>query len=97
MSFCCLLNWLHTGRCSLNLKVELSSSRETAKLSDTVMLEVMQLADQFCLTELVNAIEVQLSEKIITKIKTSTMEIPAASQQAKLDSQLVQLLEELVG
>jgi len=61
------------------------------------MLEVMQLADQFCLTELVNAIEVQLSEKIITKIKTSTMEIPAASQQAKLDSQLVQLLEELVG
>jgi len=92
-----MLNWLHTGRCSLNPKVELNSSREAAKLSDTEMLEVMQLADQFCLTELVNSIEVQLSEKIITKIKTSTMEMPAASQQSKLDSQLVQLLEELVG
>ena len=75
----------------------LSASRATAKLSDTEMLEVIRLADQYCLTELVTVSEVQLSKRIITKIKTSITEIPIASQQLKLDSQLEQLLDELVG
>ncbi|XP_065886952.1 rho-related protein racA-like isoform X2 [Dysidea avara] len=96
MSFCCLLEWLYTGRCDFNPRVGLSASRGTAKLSDTEMLEVIRLADQYCLTELVTASEVQLSERIIAKINTSTTEIPIASQQLKLDSLLEQLLDELV-
>ena len=74
-----------------------SASRGTTKLSDTEMLEVIRLADQYCLTELVTVSEVQLSERIITKIKTSTIETSAASQQSKLNSQIEQLLDELVG
>ena len=72
----------------------LSASRGGTKLSDTEMLEVMRLADQYCLPELVIASEVQLSEKIITKIKTST---PSALQQSRLNSQLERVLDELVG
>ena len=94
VSFCCLLEWLYTGRCDFNPRVGLSASRATAKLSDTEMLEVIRLADQYCLTELVTVSEVQLSERIITKINTSTTETSAAPQQSKFDSQL---LDDLVG
>ncbi|XP_065888249.1 rho-related protein racA-like isoform X2 [Dysidea avara] len=57
VSFCCLLEWLYTGRCDFNPRVGLSASRATAKLSDTEMLEVIRLADQYCLTELVTVSE----------------------------------------
>ena len=98
VSFRCLLEWLYTGSCNFDLRMELSAStRGAAKLPDTEMLEVMQLADQYCLTELVAAIEVQLSERIIAEIKTTTTETPTVSQQSKLDPQLEQLLDELVG
>ena len=97
VSFCCLLEWLYTGRCDFNPRVGLIASRGAAKLSDTEMLEVIRLADQYCLIELVTVSEVQLSERIITKIKTSTTGTSAASQQLKLNSQLEQLLDELVG
>ena len=97
VSFCCLLEWLYTGSCDFNLRVQLNASRRVAaKLSDAEMLEVMQLADQYCVIDLVTTIEVQLSEKILINIKTSTIETPT-SQQSKLDSQLEQLLDELVG
>ena len=94
VSFRCLLDWLYTGNCDFNSRVGLTASRRGTKLPDTEMLEVMQLADQYCLTELVTFIEVQLSERIISKIKTSTPETPAAQQ---LDTELEQLLDELVG
>ena len=94
VSFCYLLDWLYTGRCDFNPRVGLTGG---PKLSDNEMLEVMQLADQYCLTELVAAIEVQLSGKIITKVKASTTETLAAQQQSKLDPKLEQLLDELVG
>jgi len=97
VSFHCLLEWLYTGKCDFNSRVGLTASRGAAKLSDTEMLEVMQLADQYCLTELVAAMEVQISERIITKIKPSITETPAVQQQSKLDPKLEQLLIELVG
>ena len=93
VSFCCLLEWLYTGRCDFNPRVGLSASRGAAKLSDTEMLEVMRFADQYGLTELVTVSEVQLSERIITKIKPSATE----TQQPKLDSQLEQVLDKLIG
>ncbi|XP_065886948.1 rho-related protein racA-like [Dysidea avara] len=96
VSFCCLLEWLYTSRCDFNPRVELSASRRAAKLSDTEMLEVIRLADQYCLTELVTVSEVQLSERIINKIQTSDTETSIASQQLQLNSQLEQLLDELV-
>ena len=91
MSFHRLLDWLYTGSCDFNSRVGLSASRGAAKLADTEMLEVLQLADQYCLTELVSAIEVQLSERIITKLKAPT------TAELKFDSQLEQVLDELVG
>ena len=97
VSFCCLLEWLYTGRCDFNPRVGLSASRRATKLSDTEMLEVIRLADQYCLTELVTVSEVQLSERIINKIQTSNTETSIASQQLQLNSQLEQLLDELVG
>ena len=97
VSFRCLLEWLHTGRLDYNLRMTSTTSRVAAKLSDTEMLEVMQLADQYCLTKLVAITEVQLSERIITKVKMATTQTTAASQQSKLDPQLEQLLDELVG
>ena len=97
VSFRYLLEWLYTGRCDFNLSVGISASRGAVKLLDSEMLEVMQLADQYCLTELVAAIEVQLSEKIITRTQTFSVETPAVSEQPKLDPQLEQLLDELVG
>jgi len=78
--------------------VGLSASRGAAKLlSDGEILEVIQLADQYCLPELVTACEVQLSERIIKKIKSSTTKTPSASEQPKLDPQLKHFLDELVG
>ena len=97
VSFRYLLEWLYTGKCDFNSRVGLTASRGAAKLSDTEMLEVMQLADQYCLTKLVATTEVQLSERIITKVKMATTQTTAASQQSKLDPQLEQLLDELVG
>jgi len=97
VSFCRLLEWLYTGRCDFNLSAGINASRGAAKLSDTEILEVMQLADQFCLTELVTAIEVKLSERIIAKIQNFSAEMPAVSEQPKTDPQLEQLLDELVG
>ena len=83
MSFCCLLEWLYTGRCDFNPRVGLSASREAEKfsarhLSDIEMLEVIQFADQYCVTELISITEVQLSERIITKINSFTVETPKA-------------------
>jgi len=78
--------------------VGLSALRETANfsachLSDIEMLEVIRFADQYCLTELITVTEVQLSERIITKIKSFTAETPEALQKSKL----AVLLDEFVG
>jgi len=56
-------------------------------------MEVIQLADQYCLTELATATEVQLSERIITKIKSFTRETSRVLQNLKL----AVLLDEFVG
>jgi len=98
MSFCSVLEYLYTGRCNYNPRVGLSASREAAKfsarhLSDIEMLEVIRFADKYCLTELVSFTEVQLSERIITKIKSFTSETPEALQKSKL----AVLLDEFVG
>jgi len=77
--------------------VVLNALRGAAKLSDTEMFEVIRLADQYCLPELITASEVHLSERIINKINTSTTKTASVSQQSKLDSQLEQLLDELIG
>ena len=76
----------------------LSASRGVAKfsachLSDVEMLEVIQLADQYCLTELISITEVQLSERIITKFNSFTVETPKALHKSKL----AVLLDEFVG
>ena len=76
----------------------LTASRGAAKfnarcLSEIEMLEVIRLADQYCITELVTVTEVQLSERIITKIKSFTRETPRALQNSKL----AVLLNEFVG
>jgi len=52
---------------------------------------VIQLADQYCLPELVTASEVQLSERIITKTDFKVAHKP------KLNSKPKQMLDELVG
>ena len=91
MSFCCLLEWLYTGRCDFNFRVGLSTSREAAKLSDIEIFEVIRLADQYCLTELVTISEVQLSERIITKINCKV------ARKSKINSKREIMLDELVG
>lgn len=75
----------------------LSASREAARfsachMSDTEMLEVIRLADQYCLSELVVEVEIQLSERIITKIKSFTDETPRVMQTSKIEV----LLDEFV-
>lgn len=97
-SFCCLLEWLYTGHCNFNPRVGLSASREAARfspcyLSDAEMLEVIRLADQYCLSGLVVEVEIQLSERIITKIKTFTDETPRMMQRSKINV----LLDDFVG
>lgn len=62
-------------------------------MSDTEMLEVIRLADQYCLNELVVEVEIQLSERIITKIKSFTDETPRVMQTSKIEV----LLDEFVG
>lgn len=57
------------------------------------MLEVIRLADQYCLSELVVDVEIQLSERIITKIKSFTDETPQTMQRSKI----AVLLDEFVG
>jgi len=75
--------------------VGLSASRGAAKLfSNSDILEVIRLADQYCLPELVTTGEVELSERII---KSSITKTSTPSQQPKLDPQLKQFLDELVG
>ena len=98
ISFCCLLEWLYTGRCNFNPRVGLSASREASRfsachMSDNEMLEVIRLADQYCLSELVVDVEIQLSERIITKIKSFTDETPQTMQRSKI----AVLLDEFVG
>ena len=98
ISFCCLLEWLYTGRCNFNPRVGLSASREASRfsachMSDNEMLEVIRLADQYCLIELVVDVEIQLSERIITKIKSFTDETPQTMQRSKI----AVLLDEFVG
>ena len=98
VSFCCLLEWLYTSQCNFNPRVGLSASREAARfsayhMSDSEMLEVIKLADQYCLSRLVGEIEIQLSERIITKIKSFTDETPRMMQRSKI----IVLLDEFVG
>jgi len=62
-------------------------------MSDTEMLEVIRLADQYCLSELVVDVEIQLSERIITKIKSFTDETPRMMKRSKIGL----LLDEFVG
>ena len=76
----------------------LSASREAGRfsacyMSDSEMLEVIKLADQYCLSGLVVEIEIQLSERIITKIKSFTDETPRMMQTSKINV----LLDEFVG
>jgi len=71
--------------------VDSSASRGAAKLSDSDIFEVIQLADQYCLPELVAACEVQLSERIITKIDSKVTHKP------NLNSKPEVMLDELVG
>jgi len=54
------------------------------ELSDTEIFEVIQLADQYCLPELVTASEVQLSDSKVT-------------HKPKLNSKPEVMLDELVG
>jgi len=92
VSFCCLLEWLYTGRCDFNPREGLNASRGAAKLfSESDILEVIRLADQYCLPDLVATSEVQLSERIIKYSTTNTSQLP------KQDPQLKQFLDELVG
>ena len=69
----------------------LSASREVAKLSDIEIFEVMRLADQYCLIELVTTSEMQLSERIITKINCKV------AHESKINSKRELMLDELVG
>ena len=76
----------------------LSASREASRfspcyLSDAEMLEVIKLADQYCLSGLVAEVEIQLSERIITKIKSFTDETPRVMQRSKNEL----MLDECVG
>lgn len=76
----------------------LSASRVAARfsachMSDIEMLEVIRLADQYCLNGLVVDVEIQLSERIFTKIKSFTDETPLMMQRSKIGV----LLDEFVG
>ena len=69
------------------MRVELGTKSPAKKITD---LDVLKVIDHYLLPQLINAIGLELSERIIT----NTTKIPAAST---LDEKLLSFLDWLIG